>query len=377
VAAITYPQPGSTFVVGQEIAIQSVSVDPDNRGLSRVDVLVDGEVIGSQAATPGVTSYAAGQTWRPTAPGTHLIEVRAYNLAGLASDPAQANITVSEAVAQPSPQPLPSQVSPGEPTLTALVTVNVRAGPGVDYPAIGGLSAGQTAPVTGINPEGTWWQIVYPPNSEGRGWVTGGAQYTRADLTRVVPAVEGQPLSAFPPPPPPCQMVVFDFLALAPVAAWYNSYGEVLPFPGELWDTDGFALYPGDFRVEDGGAPPIMLMTNPPDFGTINGDYILYFPIQPGDAFRSVVGFLFEAYAGNARWVLSYKDLGAVSCPICGVGVLAQMDKYYTGQLIPFEVELSPLAGRQVVLTLSVLSNGPWDYDWAVWLYPRIERPCR
>jgi hypothetical protein len=306
-----------------------------------------------------------------------MIEVRAYSLAGLASDPAQATITVVEAAPPATPQPLPSQVSPSEPTLTALVTVNARAGPGVDFPAVGGLSAGQTAPITGINPEGTWWQIVFPPNSDGRAWVTGGAQYTRADLTRVVPVVEGPALSAFPSPPPACQMVVFDFMALAPAAAWYTSYGEVLPFPGKLWDTDGFALYPQGFRVEDGGAPPVMLMTNPPDYGTINADYILGYPVQPGDVFRSVIGFLYEAHAGNARWVLSYKELGGVSCPLCGVGVLAQADKYYTGQLIPFEVDLSPLAGRPIVLTLSVLSNGPWDYDWAVWLYPRIERPCR
>jgi len=377
VVVISSPQSGSSFTLGQQVVIQSASVDPENKGLSRVDVLVDGQVIASQGVQSAAASYVASQVWQPNRAGSHVIEVRAYNLSGVASDPAQAIVTVVEPPAQSPPPPAPAgEQILTEPMLTALVAVNVRAGPGMDYPTVGALFTGQSAPITGINAEGTWWQIVYPPNSTGRGWVTGGAQYTRADINRVVPVVAGPPLSAFGPTPTPCRMVIFDFLVQASNAIWYNNSGKLLPFPGKLWSKDGFALYRDNFKLEDGSIPPVVLKTNPPDNGSIGGDYTLGFVIEDNDVFKSTIGFLADAAPGNARWVLSYRDPAGVNCPTCGAGVLAEVNKTFTGTLMPFEVPLRALAGRRVVLTLSVLSNGAWDYDWAIWLNPRIERPC-
>ena len=43
--------------------------------------------------------------------------------------------------------------------LTANQTVNVRGGPGTNYPVIGRLSAGQAYPVTGKNARGDWYQF--------------------------------------------------------------------------------------------------------------------------------------------------------------------------------------------------------------------------
>jgi len=81
--------------------------------------------------------------------------------------------------------------------VTALVDVNVRSGPGVDYPRIGALLKGETAQVTGRSPDMLWWQIVYPIGSaQGRGWVSARPQYTSAVNVENVPMV-------LPPPPPP------------------------------------------------------------------------------------------------------------------------------------------------------------------------------
>jgi hypothetical protein len=77
--------------------------------------------------------------------------------------------------------------------------LNVRAGPGTEYPAIGGLPAGQSAQVTGKNPEGTWWQIVYPPESGGRGWVSADAKYSTASNAGGVPVVEVPLLPTYTP----------------------------------------------------------------------------------------------------------------------------------------------------------------------------------
>jgi hypothetical protein len=84
-----------------------------------------------------------------------------------------------------------------EAVLTALVGLNVRAGPGLDYPIIGQLAPSQTAQVAGKHPEGTWWQIVYPPGSASMAWVSADAQYSSVNDTGTVQ------IAQLPPPPPP------------------------------------------------------------------------------------------------------------------------------------------------------------------------------
>jgi hypothetical protein len=53
---------------------------------------------------------------------------------------------------------------------------------------------GTEVEVTGKNPDGTWWQIVYPPGSAQRGWIY--APFTRPSNTENVPVV------STPVPPP-------------------------------------------------------------------------------------------------------------------------------------------------------------------------------
>ena len=49
--------------------------------------------------------------------------------------------------------------------------INVRAGPGVNYPMVGILTARQRVPARGRSPGGDWVQIVYPGVPEGTAWV--------------------------------------------------------------------------------------------------------------------------------------------------------------------------------------------------------------
>jgi len=69
--------------------------------------------------------------------------------------------------------------------------INVRAGPGVDYPTVGILTARQRVPARGRSPGGDWVQIVYPG-------VPGGLAWVYAYLVRI----EGE-LSIVEPPPTP------------------------------------------------------------------------------------------------------------------------------------------------------------------------------
>jgi hypothetical protein len=69
--------------------------------------------------------------------------------------------------------------------------INVRSGPGTDYPKIGVLLNRQQVPALGATPGGSWVQIAYPGVEGGVAWVY--APLVRVD--GVLPIVE-------PPPTP-------------------------------------------------------------------------------------------------------------------------------------------------------------------------------
>ena len=67
---------------------------------------------------------------------------------------------------------------PVGPTVTINGTMNVRGGPGTNYPIIGAATAGQQYAALSRNAAGDWWQIEY----EGRlAWVYGGLVTPAAD----------------------------------------------------------------------------------------------------------------------------------------------------------------------------------------------------
>ncbi|MGQ9787325.1 MAG: Ig-like domain-containing protein, partial [Anaerolineae bacterium] len=217
---ITYPQSGSSVLIGHELIVQSISATADSRGIARVELWVDGQVVRVQTLNPPVSSYGASLPWTPDVLGTHVLEVRAYTGDNIASAPAQVYVNVI-AETSDTPSIIPSTAVPapgdtvsappgatvaptttaeaidevlGEPMVIALVGVNVRSGPGIEYtPPIGWLARGQSARITGRNAEGSWWQIEYPPDSAQRGWVSARPQYTTARNAQEVPIVPAPP----------------------------------------------------------------------------------------------------------------------------------------------------------------------------------------
>ena len=241
---IVFPQPGATTAAGREIVVQSVSAVADARGIIRVELWADGQLVHTQTVNPPATSFTASQPWTPGVAGNHLLEVRAYNTENVCNDPALVTVGVVEMTAEPTPlgggvalvpdgaeTPVATSLAPatvsypsstpvmptaepaavvtatsaartsvdqvaGSAAAVALMSLNVRSGPGTEYPTIGAMGAGQSAQITGKNPDGSWWQIVYPLNSGERGWISAKAQYSRATNAAAVPVV-------IPPPPPP------------------------------------------------------------------------------------------------------------------------------------------------------------------------------
>lgn len=99
-------------------------------------------------------------------------------------------VTVEATVVPPTPEA-------GDPTatVTARAGVNVRVGPGTEYPVIGIAPFGSTLEVVGVSQDATWWAVSLPGAPNGRGWV--------ADEFVEVENVDNVPVMLPPPTPTP------------------------------------------------------------------------------------------------------------------------------------------------------------------------------
>lgn len=90
----------------------------------------------------------------------------------------------------------------GVPTATALEPINVRSGPGAQYPTYGVVSIGTTGVVIGISEDGEWWVVKVSIDiaPDGRGWVKG--EFVEVTNAENVPVIPTPPLGdiEFPPP---------------------------------------------------------------------------------------------------------------------------------------------------------------------------------
>jgi uncharacterized protein YraI len=121
------------------------------------------------------------------------------------------DVPVIKAPAAPAPQPLPPPAA-GTPTVTAIEFVNVRSGPGTNYPAYGVAAPGASAEVTGKSQDGAWWQVKVPTTfaPSGLAWVS--ASFVIPQNTASVPVVAAPPappttITPAPPATATCQIV--------------------------------------------------------------------------------------------------------------------------------------------------------------------------
>jgi uncharacterized protein YraI len=90
----------------------------------------------------------------------------------------------------------PAAPGPNIPAGAATAHVNIRGGPGTSYPILGLLEAGQSVQITGVSPDGGWWQMRFAGGAGERGWVS--AAYISARNTQNVPMVEPAALAPAP-----------------------------------------------------------------------------------------------------------------------------------------------------------------------------------
>lgn len=223
VVSLYQPANGSQVVAGSPVTVQATAID--ETGIARMELWVNGVLADRQASASaqGESPFLADFSWTPPMAGSHTLEIRAYNIHDLSGIPITVVVNTISPTTTPTPRPtatptprptttatpLPTPTFTPLPTLTpthtpvpvpellALLVVNVRAGPGVNYPALGQLLLGDTARVVGQNAEGTWWQIIYPPDSDSTGWVAGLLIQLNQEALRV-PVVTPAPVEVTP-----------------------------------------------------------------------------------------------------------------------------------------------------------------------------------
>jgi hypothetical protein len=161
--------------------------------------------------------------------------------------------------------------------------------------------------------------------------------------------------------------VVYEMVPDANRAAWSNStssitYGDTSnPAIGLAYSSPNPQLETGSVENEAG------LIMKPDTSGLVKGAFPTY-TVQSGDHFLSVIGCQYGHTNCNAKMQLSYSIGGGAAT------LLASWDEKYDGKVNKVDVDLSGLAGKNVNLVLTVLSNGDATDDYVIWLRPRIMR---
>jgi len=112
---ITQPADGTVVEPGQAVPILAVASDP--AGLTRLEVVVDGEVLVTQASPQPTPNLVASTTWSSTTPGSHVIVANAFSAGGRAVQSAPVIVRVQAVSAQggtsvPPTQPPPTSFPP-------------------------------------------------------------------------------------------------------------------------------------------------------------------------------------------------------------------------------------------------------------------------
>lgn len=179
--------------------------------------------------------------------------------------PAPAEPTATPPLAQdpvsplPSPTDTPTPQPAGPPKVTIVQDMNVRTGPGTNYPIAGPGPAGETSNIVGRNADNSWVQVEYPLTGDKTGWVYADLVEISGDLSTVdVVQVAPPPVVAAPepeqpqeeaaPPPPPEPSYMFT------PTGWHASENAaIVQFKGRIRDEGG-NLVNGFSVLADNGA---------------------------------------------------------------------------------------------------------------------------
>ncbi|MDW8300644.1 MAG: CARDB domain-containing protein, partial [Anaerolineae bacterium] len=173
---ILAPADGSEVVV--QTAVQVSVRATDRIGVTRIEMRANGLIVDAIAAPDpaGVSPLESLLSWTPVTLGQNIIEVTAFR-GNTRGNPKRITLIVRQTqqqVTRPAfTAPPPNRTPTVDLICRARVNVNglnLRTGPGTNYPSIGNLALGAELPVIGTNFERSWFQVVA---AERIGWVSG------------------------------------------------------------------------------------------------------------------------------------------------------------------------------------------------------------
>jgi len=160
----------------------------------------------------------------------------------------------------------------------------------------------------------------------------------------------------------------YDFAANACVAEWKSGAGP-LPCPGVEGDTKGFVIPAKYTQLEDGTVGPAPSILMAPQY-KYNGYIQGFFPaidVKKGDVFHTVVGCE-KSYNCYVTFRLDYMT------PNGYIGNFWSWREYSDNKNYTVDVDLSPLAGKNVRFILTLLATGYATNDRVRWTSPYILR---
>lgn len=146
------------------------------------------------------------------------------------STPAVSTPAASQTVA-PSTAPISTPIPTSNVTGTVLGEINIRYGPGVDFPRIGVARAGEVLNITAWHTQLPWVQIDYPPSPNGQAWVALDLLEIQGDLYALPSITQTNfNLPTLTPTPPAIQQGVLPGLTPVPLSSEFSALAS------QLWD---------------------------------------------------------------------------------------------------------------------------------------------
>jgi hypothetical protein len=162
--------------------------------------------------------------------------------------------------------------------------MNVRGGPGTNYPVLGTAPAGASSTVVGRNADSSWLQVEYPPGSGNTAWVfaqlvtvSGNPQSVAVAQVSPPPAPAPQPAAQQDPQPPPAPEEKFQFTP----TGWHAELNEaIIHFRGTIRDQGGNPVNGFSVLVDNGSwsvlSHPTGASHHYPE--TVDGEWDVVFP---------------------------------------------------------------------------------------------------
>lgn len=191
-------------------------------------------------------------TFTPTVDGAAFVQAQVPETPPTQPPPADTP-TVPPPTAAPappvSPVDTPTPENSGPPQVTIVQNMNVRTGPGTNYPVAGPGPAGESANIIGRNNDSSWLQVEYPLGADGTGWVYADLVKITGDVANVsVVQVAPPPVAAAPPPAEPTP----ESQEPAPTPVPEVKY-QFTPSGWHASENAGIAQFKGRIRDEGGG----------------------------------------------------------------------------------------------------------------------------